>query len=105
MIEVTLVDMSDAVVETEKNESVQIFTEENESVEITVKNTESTEFSVDGVVYPCRCTGDYNDLKNKPSINGKNIEGDQSSEYYGLQGKLTFCTNLDIDSLFKKEQK
>ena len=29
-------------------------------------------------------TANYNDLDNKPKINGKTLEGDNSAEYYGI---------------------
>lgn len=43
----------------------------------------------------------YEDLSNLPRINGVTLEGEKTAEDYGLQPKIEFCTNLDIDKLFK----
>lgn len=53
----------------------------------------------DIVVFP----GDesYSKLADLPSINGVTLEGNKTAKEYGLQPELEFCTNLDIDKLFK----
>lgn len=41
--------------------------------------------------------GDYENLENKPQINGHELVGDKSSDDLGLQGKLTAGENITID--------
>lgn len=38
----------------------------------------------------------YNDLNDKPTINGVTVQGDKTDEDYGLQHKLTAASNMDI---------
>ena len=42
--------------------------------------------------------GDYNNLDNKPSINGHELVGNKSSDDLGLQGKLTAGENVTINA-------
>ena len=42
--------------------------------------------------------GDYNNLDNKPSINGHELVGNKSSDDLGLQGKLTAGDNVTIEN-------
>ena len=43
-------------------------------------------------------TNNYNDLINRPSVNGNIIEGDQTAEYYNLQNKLKVDTGLVLEN-------
>lgn len=85
----------------EETEQINIGVEQTQTVEIETENSDEIGVSVEGPVYPCRCSEDYDKLKNKPKINGITVEGSKLASEYGLQNKLTFCTNLDIDKLFK----
>lgn len=80
---------------------VEVTVEKTSEVDVEIKKTGVTEVSVEGPVYPCRCSEDYDKLKNKPKINGITVEGSKLASEYGLQDKLNFCSSLDIYSLFK----
>lgn len=41
----------------------------------------------------------YNQLSNKPSINGVQLIGDHLSDYYNLQDKMDYLTNTEIERL------
>lgn len=82
----------------------EIVIEENENDEIIVEEEDNTEIEMSGdnVIY--KTTGDYEELKNKPSINDVTLEGNKTSEQLNLQEKGNYpnrrVTNLEIDSIF-----
>ncbi len=45
-------------------------------------------------------SNDYNDLRNKPSINEVTLIGNKSLPQLDIQTTNTYANNLDIDSLF-----
>lgn len=45
-------------------------------------------------------TGNYEELFNKPILNGRTIIGDKVSNDYDLQDKMDAITPQDIDNLF-----
>ncbi len=44
-------------------------------------------------------TGDYNDLSNKPSINGVTLIGDKTADDLELQEEMDFLTDQEIDQI------
>ena len=46
-------------------------------------------------------TNNYNDLKNKPTLNDVTIEGKKKSLDYNLQDKMDRIKNSDIEEIFK----
>ena len=46
---------------------------------------------------------DYNDLPNKPQINGVELIGDKNASELNLQIRMNRVTNIEIDSMFKEE--
>ena len=44
-------------------------------------------------------SADYNELRNKPTINGLMIEGDKVSSDYKLQHEMNAVTQQDIDNI------
>lgn len=44
-------------------------------------------------------TGDYNDLNNKPKINGVEVIGEKEGIDYNLQDKMSEVTEQDIDKI------
>lgn len=89
---------TDTNVETSIDLQTNITTEEDEKIYIEVENPPTIEVEVDGNE---ENTKDYEKLVNKPKINGVEVVGEKSSSDYGLQDEIAFCTNLDIDKLFK----
>lgn len=69
-------------------------------IEVEVLETDAVDV---GIKTPVIQTGsnDYEKLNNKPKINGVEVVGEKVSSDYGLQDEITFCTNLDIDKLFR----
>lgn len=58
---------------------------------------ENVTIDENGVISATGGVTDYNDLENKPQINGHALSGDKSASDLGLQDKLTAGTNINID--------
>jgi hypothetical protein len=48
-------------------------------------------------------TGNYNDLENKPSINGTTLQGNKTSSQLGLQPAGSYATTADIANFITKD--
>lgn len=79
---------------------IDVGLENQHKIEIEILETNPVDV---GINTPVIQTGsnDYEKLNNKPKINGVEVVGDKTSSDYGLQDEIEFCTNLDIDKLFR----
>lgn len=69
-------------------------------IEVEVLETDAIDVGIDTPIIQTG-SNDYEELNNKPKINGVEVVGEKVSSDYGLQDEITFCTNLDIDKLFR----
>lgn len=71
-----------------------------------IKYVDSDFVGSPGCMYPddniSICTDDYNDLVDKPSINGVELTGNKTGEMLSLQDRMDPITIPTIDRIFKK---
>ena len=78
------------------NEQVQV----SGPLEITVSEEDMLELELQGpVVIVEKGTDDYNELKNKPSINGVELQGNKSFEDFGMDGGFVEITPGEVGTL------
>lgn len=71
-----------------------------------IKYVDSDFRGSNGCMYPDTesgvCTDDYNDLVDKPSINGVTLTGNQTGETLSLQDQMDPIENVTVEKLLKK---
>lgn len=71
-----------------------------------IKYVDSLFVGSPGCMYPAEnigvCTDDYNDLVDKPQINGVELTGNKSGETLSLQDTMDPITKVTIDALLRK---
>ena len=83
------------------NEQVQV----SGPLEITVSDEDMLELELQGpVVIIERGTDDYDELKNKPSINGVELQGNKSLEDLGMEGGFIEITPGEVGTLIAEAE-
>lgn len=82
-------------------EELKILEDNNEEEIITLNEEDNEEILTLESEESSKGSNNYNDLYNKPTLNGIVIEGNKQSIDYNIQDKMNSITNSDIENAFK----
>lgn len=86
--------MADQIVDVK---TLDFILDEEESLDFAIDDEESLDFTADAYINVA--TTDYNELVNKPQINGVTLIGNKTSADIHVQDPIDDITNQDIDNV------